>query len=110
MKYPTEHAEQVTFVTWFRKTFPDVRIFAIPNGGFRHVKTAQSLKAEGASPGVPDLYIPAWKLWIEMKRVKGGRLSPDQKDWIQYLESVGDDVIVAKGWEAARDAILERQK
>lgn len=110
MKYPTEHAEQVTFVTWLRKTFPDVRIFAIPNGGLRHAKVAQSLKAEGASPGVPDLYIPEWKLWIEMKRIKGGRLSPEQKDWIQYLESVGDDVIIAKGWEAARDAILERQK
>ena len=109
MNCPTEHAEQVTFVNWFRKTYPDVRIFAIPNGGLRRRTTATKLKAEGVSPGVPDLYIPAWKLWIEMKRVKGGRLSPDQKEWIEYLESIGDDVIIEKGWEAARDAIRKRQ-
>ena len=31
----TEHAEQALFVQWFRRTFPAVRIFAIPNGGGR---------------------------------------------------------------------------
>jgi hypothetical protein len=37
---------------------------------------------EGVSPGVPDLFIPDWLLWVEMKREKGGRVSPEQKDWI----------------------------
>lgn len=110
MSYPTEHAEQVTFVNWFRKQYPGVRIIAIPNGGLRNKGTAQKLKAEGVMPGVPDLYIPEWHTWIEMKRVRGGRLSPEQKDWIEYLKSSGDDVFVCNGWEVARDAVLERQE
>jgi hypothetical protein len=55
------------------------------------------MKAEGVRPGVPDLFVPEWRLWVEMKRQKGGRLSADQKDWITYLEAIGDTVIVGKG-------------
>lgn len=98
---PPEHVEQVTFVTWFRESFPDVRILAIPNGGYRDKRTAEKLKAEGVEPGVPDLYVPAWGLWIEMKRTKGGKVSPDQADWLDYLQGVGDSVIVGRGWEDA---------
>ena len=105
VKLPSEHVEQREFVSWFRKTWPGVRIFAIPNGGLRNKAVAQKLKAEGVSPGVPDLYIPAWKLWIEMKRQKGGRLSEDQKDWAEYLEGVGDTVIVGYGWLDAIDKV-----
>lgn len=63
------------------------------------------LKAEGVSRGVPDLYIPAWNTWIEFKRSKGGVLSPQQKDWLAYLESIGDTVIVAHGAEQAKQEI-----
>ena len=101
----SEHLEQVTFVSFFKEKYPNVRIFSIPNGGFRHKATAQKLKIEGVSSGVPDLYVPEWKLWIEMKRKKGGSLSPSQKDWIKYLEEVGDTVIIGKGWESARDGV-----
>lgn len=94
---PTEHEEQVRFVQWFKRRFPNVRILAIPNGGQRNVVVAAKMKAEGVSRGVPDLYVPAWGLWIEMKRAKGGTVSPEQKDWIAYLESIGQTVIVAKG-------------
>lgn len=65
------------------------------------------MKDEGVCPGVPDLYVPQWRLWIEMKRQKGGRLSPDQKDWIEYLEGVGDTVIVGKGAADASRQVLE---
>ena len=102
---PTEHFEQREFVKWFRQTFRDVRIFAIANGGARSKATAGRLKAEGVASGVPDLFVPAWRLWIEMKRAKGGSLSPEQKDWIAYLESVGYCVIVGKGAEDAKQQI-----
>lgn len=101
---PTEHEEQVAFVTWFRHTYPEIRIIAIPNGQERHHIVAKNLKAEGVSPGVPDLFVPEWHLWIEMKRRKGGRLSEEQKDWIAYLERAGDTCIVAYG---AVDAIAK---
>ena len=100
-KIPTEHEEQVAFVAWFRHTYPETRIIAIPNGGARHPKTAADLKAEGVSPGVPDLFVPEWALWIEMKRRKGGRLSEEQKDMIKYLDDVGYASIVAHGAEDA---------
>ena len=106
---PSEHAEQVTFVQWFRRQYPGVRIMAIPNGGARHAAVAGKLKAEGVSRGVPDLYIPAWSLWIEMKRTKGGRVSPEQRDWIEYLTSLGHQVIVAHGATAAIAAIRSRE-
>jgi hypothetical protein len=104
----SEHYEQREFVSWFRKTYPDVRIFAIPNGGWRSRITAAKLKAEGASPGVPDLFIPAWLVWVEMKRSKGGMLSDKQKDWRQYLLSIGHTFILANGKEQAIEAIKEQ--
>lgn len=105
-KYPTEHAEQRDFIRWFRKQYPSVRIFAIPNGGGRSKSEALRLRLEGVSAGVPDLYIPAWSLWIEMKRQKGGRVSPAQKDWHAYLQSIGDQVLVCKGCKHAIESIL----
>lgn len=94
---PSEHEEQVAFVQWFRRKYSPVRIFAIPNGGYRSRSTAARLKSEGVMRGVPDLFIPEWNLWIEMKRVKGGRLSPEQRDWKHYLEQCGNTVHVAFG-------------
>jgi len=104
-RIPTEHEEQRELVSWFRQTWPGVRIFSIPNGGARSPATAGRLKAEGVSSGVPDLFIPAWGLWVEMKRSKGGSLSAEQKDWIAYLESVRFCCIVGKGADDAKGKI-----
>jgi hypothetical protein len=101
----TEDQEQMMFVQWFRRTFDGVRIFAIPNGSLRHPAVAAKLKVTGVSAGVPDLYIPAWKVWVEMKREKGGLVSAHQKDWIAYLESIGDTVLVGHGFEDAKTKI-----
>lgn len=102
----TEHQEQVQLVRWFRASHPSVLIFAIPNGGYRSRVTASRLKAEGLVRGIPDLYVPAWSLWIEMKRSQGGSLSPDQKAMIEYLKSYcKHTVMVAKGANDAIDQI-----
>ncbi|NBT33836.1 MAG: VRR-NUC domain-containing protein [Rhodobacteraceae bacterium] len=103
----SEHDEQVGFVLWFRSRFPGVLILAVPNGGKRHPGTARKLKAEGVVPGVPDLFVPEWSLWVEMKRAKGGRLSPDQREVIAYLESIGHSVIVGHGAEDASRQLIE---
>jgi hypothetical protein len=94
---PSEHSEQVGFINWFRSQYPEILIFAIPNGEKRAISVAKRLKMEGVVRGVPDLFIPAWNLWIEMKRVSGGRLSTDQKQMISYLENIGHTVIIGKG-------------
>ena len=104
---PSEYDEQVGFINWFRSKYPDVLIFAIPNGEKRAISVAKRLKAEGVVRGVPDLYVPTWNLWIEMKRVSGGRLSPDQKAMINYLENIGNTVIIGKGASDASKKVLE---
>lgn len=103
---PTEHEEQREYVKWFRQNH-EAWIFAVPNGGSRTPATAARLKAEGVSPGVPDLFIPAWGLWVEMKRAKGSKVSAEQKDWHRYLETCGYRVIVCHG---CADAIKQTQQ
>ena len=99
MKQPTEH--QVGFLHWFQAQYLRVMIFAIPNGEKRSISVAKRLKAEGVMPGVPDLFIPEWSLWVEMKRAKGGRLSDDQRQVIARLEQMGHFVIIGRGAEDA---------
>lgn len=106
----SEHLQQVRLVSWFRRQYPDTRIFAIPNGGGRSASQGAALKAEGVQAGVPDLFVPAWNLWVEMKREAGGVVSPVQKDWISYLEGIGHRVIVGKGFEDAKRQILDVKK
>jgi hypothetical protein len=106
-RIPTEHEEQREVVKWFRQTYKEVRIFAIPNGEKRTIGVAARLKVEGVSPGVPDLYAPKWRLWVEMKRIKGGTISPQQNDWHLYLRSIGDTVLVCKGADNAKEQIIK---
>lgn len=103
----SEHEEQREFVRWFRQTQKGVRIMAIPNGGARNPATANRLKAEGVARGVPDLFIPAWRLWIEMKRESGGKVSPEQRSWIAYLGDNGYTAVVCHGAEDAKSYIKE---
>ena len=107
---PSEHLEQVRLVSWFRRTYPTIRIFAIPNGGVRSASAGASLKAEGATAGVPDLFVPEWRLWVEMKRTEGGTVSAVQKDWIAYLQGINHKVIVGYGCEDAKAKILAWQE
>ena len=92
---------------WFRATFPSILIYAIPNGGKRSITEAKRLKAEGVVPGIPDLHVPAWKLRIEMKRQKGGRVSTEQAEVMDYLQTVGDTCLVCAGFEDARRQVFK---
>jgi hypothetical protein len=112
-----EHSEQMGFVNWFRARFPpDVMIFAIANGGYRSIKTAKRLKDEGVLAGVPDLFIPKWRLFVEMKRARirpisenqqFNALSGDQQFVAQCLKNDGYDVIVGYGAADASRKLLK---
>jgi hypothetical protein len=104
---PSEHSEQVGFINWFRVQYPNVLIFAIPNGEKRAITVAKRLKAEGVVRGIPDLFIPQWNLWVEMKRKTGGRLSTEQKSMINYLQNIGYTIIVGIGAGDASRQVLE---
>lgn len=106
-EYPREHEEQKNFVKWFHKQYPKVLIYAIPNSAIRDYKLAAYLCAEGMFAGMPDLHIPAWRCWIEMKRQKGSVISAEQKWCESYLKGIGDTHFFAYGCEDAIKKINE---
>ena len=97
----SEHDLQVQCVNWFRATYPELLIFAIPNGGYRAITTASAMRAEGQTAGVPDLCVPVPRgeyaaLYIEMKNGKAGRLSDNQKQMSKKLLLLGNKVVVCR--------------
>ena len=106
-KTPSEHSEQMGFVRWIRTKYPGLLIFAIPNGGVRDIVTGKKLKDEGVLKGVPDLMIPALKIFVEMKRAKGGTVSSEQKEIMEYLTRHGYTCIVGYGATDASVKILK---
>lgn len=110
---PTEHEEQVQFIRMVEAAYPEdiaALLWAIPNGGGRHIKTAVDLKHEGVRAGVPDLMFAYPHkgyagLFIEMKRRKGGRVSEEQKRYIELLRAQSYAVVVCKGCDEAFRAI-----
>lgn len=110
-----EHTEQVNLIKWWslacHKYGLDERVlFAIPNGGERNVIVAARLKAEGVRSGVPDLFLACGHnsyngLFIEMKKAKGGRVSDNQKSFIELLKERGYATAVCHGWAEAKSAI-----
>lgn len=81
-------------------------LFAIPNGGHRHISVAVALRDEGVKAGIPDLFLPVARdpyhgLFIEMK-AQGGKVSRLQQQWIKTLGSQGYRVEVCRGFDQAR--------
>lgn len=112
---PTEDSEQAALFEWARmqeNRYPALRLlYAIPNGGYRHMRTAVMLKRTGVKAGVPDIFLPTargmWHgLFIEMKRTQGGVVSSHQKWWMKELTQAGYKCVVCKGFYEARAAVL----
>lgn len=106
---PKESEEQSAYFDWLAKAHPrEARwIHAIPNGGSRHPAEARNLKRQGVKKGVSDIFVPYARhgkhgLYIEMKRRKGGRLRPEQRDFINDMTEEGYAAAVCYG---AADAI-----
>ena len=106
-KICSENREQMLLIQWFKRNHPGILIFHIPNGGYRRPSEAAKLKAMGLTPGIPDLFIPEWRLFIEMKRTKGGKLSDDQISVIKHLQCVNYCVNIAHGHEQAIQQIKD---
>jgi hypothetical protein len=106
-----EHQEQVALIQWFRLQHPKHTkcLWAIPNGGVRNIGTAIKLKREGVVPGVSDLFLmipnsTKHGLFLEMK-AKSGKLTTDQKEFINLAESMGYDAKVAYSYEEGKEII-----
>jgi len=109
----SEHLEQALFFARCKKHNIEP-IYAIPNGGHRHIAVAAKLKAEGVKRGIPDIHYPVANgkyhgLWIEMK-TKTGRVTKDQKRMIEILRKLNHRVEVCRSCDEAWQALKNYQK
>lgn len=111
----TEHDHQVALFEWAdyqTGMYPELAfMYAIPNGGHRHKRTAGRLKAEGVKAGVPDVHLPVSRggyigLWIEMKFGKN-KPTESQKAWLAAMRNFGHRAVVCFGWQEAKTIIEE---
>ena len=108
-KIPTERQEQIWFITWLRKQ--GYRCHHSPNGGKRNILEGYNLKMMGVSAGFPDVEVPLPSghyhgFYCEMKPIKGGRLTDEQREWLSYLRDKGYWAEVAHGFEEAKEMFL----
>lgn len=82
-------------------------------------KTLKRNKEMGVNQGVPDYIIMIERkptemagqrnnilLFIEMKKVKGGKVSPEQAEWLNALNKVfGVVAVVCRGFDEAKNVI-----
>ena len=102
---PTEAQEAVTLTTYLRvRGFRFTHIANETGSGqgakFQGIRN----KRQGVSKGFPDymVIVDNKLIAIELKRSKGGKVSPEQKEWLSALSKAGVDAFVSYG---AKDAI-----
>lgn len=112
----SESATQQAVIVWWAYAWrglgvrDEARLFAVPNGGHRSKKTAAIMKAEGVRRGVADLLLLVPRagfhgLAIEMKKKKGGRVTPEQAAFLHSLAADGYACKVCFTFDEARATI-----
>lgn len=107
----TETQEQKQLIQWCRSDPRFQFLFHIPNESIGGQGWIVRNRQMGVKSGVPDLFYPVpmhgyHGMFIEMKTEKG-RLSKEQKQWIDVLTTFGYKCVVAHGWMEAREALEE---
>lgn len=105
---PTEDVEHMAVVRALRAK--GIPFWHTPNEIWtQSIKQKVRSKALGTQSGIPDLFVcfPGQIVGIEMKRKKGGVVSPTQKYWAQILEQCNIPVWVAHGYEEAMEVIAK---
>jgi hypothetical protein len=114
----SEEQEQIALFDWadYQPKIGEY-LLHIPNGGSRHFLEAKKLKRMGVRKGVPDIFFAKpmgeWHgLFIELKsnNKPKGKITKDQKIWLDRLLIQGYNVAVCYGFEDARDHILNYLK
>lgn len=104
---PAERVEQSVVARYLDML--GVRWCHVPNEGKRKKSTGGFLVGQGMKAGCPDILIftppplhpEARGVAIEMKRIKGGRVSDEQREWLDDLASLGWIAQVCHGANAA---------
>ena len=96
-----EESIQVACVKWFRLQYPNLVIFAVPNGGSRNLYEAKNMKESGTLAGVADLVIVGNNgrvLFVEMKAGKN-KQEASQVIFQQKVENLGHKYIICRSKE-----------
>lgn len=98
----TEHEIQSEFVRIVRESHPDILFCATVGGARMSIREARKIKQAGYRKGVPDVIFYESRggfhgLAIEIKKEKGGQVSPHQKEWILDLQERGYHAVICKG-------------
>lgn len=109
-KFWAESNLQCAIVAFLRRSLPPrYRVISVPNGRFAaEPKTIGRLKREGLTPGVFDLLIlknDGTFCALEVK-ADGGRLSPEQQEWGDWLAAGGASAAVVRSLAEAEAALL----
>lgn len=109
---PLEKEEQQKFVKWLKAN----KIKHWANGlGVKldyDVKYMASLRSQGHYKGIADMTVLLPKgraIFIEMKRIKGGVVSPEQKKWLKDLQDLGYPAKVCYGADEAIEFVKTQQ-
>lgn len=106
---PSEAYEASRLVDYLR--FKGIAFTHVANETSSKLQGSRNKKA-GVSKGFPDyvLLLPGKILFLELKRKRSGRISPEQKQWLERLNATGSAAIVASvayGFEDAKKQIEE---
>lgn len=111
---PTESEEQQALFRYCAVEmgrYPELEMLVhIPNEGKRTKANGARLKREGLRKGYPDIVLNVPRgvsngLFIELKRRKGSRITPEQKEWIRKLNEHCYLAAFCYGWEEAWELI-----
>lgn len=112
----SEAQEQAAVIDWWRFAcrkygVPEFALFHIANEGTRSAARGRLQKRQGVRAGVADLFLSVPRggrggLWIEMKR-KGGRVRPEQREFLSNMQALGYEGAVCHGADEARVKIAE---
>ncbi len=113
-KVPYEDVEQKKVFDWSalnEKRYPDLELLNGSLNGFRLTPSLRlKAKQQGLKKGYPDIFLPVRNgefsgLFIELKRIKGGSVSLEQKEFLKRLNEQGFRAVVCKGHKAAIEVI-----
>jgi hypothetical protein len=108
----SEANQQEIVVKYLRLAYPDALYCASAGGMRTSYLQAIKMKRTGYVKGFPDLFIyePRGEfhgLAIEMKKVKGSKIEPEQVQWQEQLRNRGYASYICKGNEEAIKVIDE---
>ncbi|MCC8379120.1 VRR-NUC domain-containing protein [Xenorhabdus sp. PB30.3] len=108
-----EHYAQVRFFHHCEMNAPDIykRLHSTPNGGLRHKKTGEHLRAEGQRKGYPDVSLDLARGCYHGMRLEfkhgANKPSEEQKQWLNTLSEDGFYCVVVYGEHEAIEVVMQ---